>query len=207
MALKQIRKVSGFTLIELLVVLILTSILVSGIYTFLIKQRRTVSTQRLRADIESMAQISFFIIGRDIRRAGSNPLGWDTYEPGEAIAFEEATANRLIIRADLNGNGNVETNTDERVIYEFVDDPDDPDGVADQIRRQAGNQLVIQNVKTFDLCYYMVGNYWDCNPADPTVIRKIRLHLVAGTGKINPNKGIEDTKEITQIIRPRNFDL
>jgi prepilin-type N-terminal cleavage/methylation domain-containing protein len=201
----------GFTLIELLIVLVLTSLVVGGLYSFLGKQRGQTKIQRLRADVESAAQIAFFIIGRDIRRAGSNPKGWNSgyyeYEAGQAISFESPTQDRLIIRADLNGNGNVEAGTDELITYEYLDDPDDADTQKDHIRRQAGNQLVIDNVRAFDLCYWMVGGYWDCAPPDPATIRKVRLRLVAGTGRVNPGTGKEDTKEITMIVRPRNFDL
>ena len=71
---KKIER-SGFSLIELMLVVVLAGLLGSSIYGFLNKQRRSSTRQRLKANIESMTQISFFIIGRDIRRAGSNPQG------------------------------------------------------------------------------------------------------------------------------------
>lgn len=190
-----------------MVVLVLAGITLSALLTFVGRQRRHVLTERLKADLESMAQISFFIIGRDIRRAGSNPHGWGTFLAGEPITFEEATHNRIIIRADLNGDGIISSGTDERVIYEYVDDPDNPDGIPDQIRRQSGDNLVITNVKSFEICYWMMGEYWDCNPADPAIIRKVRLRIEVGTGRINAKTGLEDTKTIQSIIRPRNFDI
>jgi prepilin-type N-terminal cleavage/methylation domain-containing protein len=65
----------GFSLVELMIALVVSSVLVGSIVFIVNKTRRTGKVQRLRANIESLAQISFFIMGRDIRRAGSNPLG------------------------------------------------------------------------------------------------------------------------------------
>src|SRR5262245_25799120 len=76
------RPHSGFSLIELMVVLVISSVVIGGIYTFVGRQRKMSTFQRLRADTESIAQISYFIIGRDIRRAGSNPAGALGYEAG-----------------------------------------------------------------------------------------------------------------------------
>jgi len=194
----------GFSLTELLVVLIVASMAVAGIYSFVNKTRRSGTTQRMRANIESMTQISFFIIGRDIRRAGSNPTGIIGYGAGVPIPLSIADTNAIEIKADLNADG--DTNDDEETVkYEFIDDPDNPDGTPDQIRRQAGNQLVIENVKAFDLRYVMASGNVESPASDPALVRRVRLHLVAGTGRIDPNTGREDTKEVQTDIMLRNF--
>ena len=205
----NIKHHRGFTLVELMVTLVMSSLVIGGLYQFLIKQRRTVTNQRMKANVQSLSQIAFFVIGRDIRRAGSNPLGWGTYAAGEPIVFEEATQNRIVIRADLDGDGDVEDDTEEKVAYEYVDSTEDADTEPDHIRRQAGDQLVIENVRNFEFCYWLVGGYWDCNPdsTEIALIRKVRMKMEAGTGRINQDTGQEDTKELEMIIRPRNFDM
>lgn len=194
--------------------LLISSVLVMSLYGFLNKTRRAASTQRLRANIESLTQISFFMMGRDIRRAGSNPKGILGVSQGTAIPLGTATATTIRIYADLDGNGAIAPNSEEDITYEFIDDPLNPDGVPDQIRRQSGNELVIENVQAFDLCYQLAsgtGPYdpsdpsWDCNPADPALIRKVHMRLEAGTGRINQDTGTEDTKEIQMDILLRNF--
>jgi len=207
----------GFTLVEILVVLVLTGTVVGGIYTYLAKQRKQAISQRLRADIESMAQISFFIVGRDIRRAGSRPRGaFDPAAfPGRAIDY--AKPSRLVVLADLDGDG-VDNGGDERVTYEWVNNAGvshelSPNPPADRILRQAGNQLVIENVRNFDLCYQtskgdqLLEGVWNCSPADAelAMIRRVRMKLVAGTGRINPNTGKEDTKDVQMNIYLRNL--
>ncbi|MCB1197758.1 MAG: prepilin-type N-terminal cleavage/methylation domain-containing protein [Bdellovibrionota bacterium] len=195
----------GISLVELLVVLVVSSVLVTGIFNLLGRQRRLSKVQRLRADIESVAQITFFIIGRDIRRAGSNPAGALGYDVGAGIPLAQAEPQKLEILADLDGDGAVTSGTDEDITYEFVDDPDSPDGVKDQIRRQSGNQLVIENVKNFDLCYQLNSSAWDCNPSDTALIRKVRVRLEVGTGLNDPETNEEKTKEIEMNILLRNF--
>jgi hypothetical protein len=188
-----------------MVVVVVSSMVVLGIYSYISKTRKGGVTQRLRANIESLTQISFFIIGRDIRRAGSNPAGALGYGIGTPIPLAQATQDKVEILADLDGDGTITAGTDEQVTYEYIDDPGAPDGVKDQIRRQSGNQLVIENVKAFELCYQLASGGWDCNPASTALIRTVRMRMLAGTGRLDPTSGVEDTKEIQMNILLRNF--
>lgn len=200
------RRAVGFSLVELMVTLVITAVIIAGIYTFVSKTRKTSVVQRLRADTESIAQIAFFIIGRDIRRAGSNPAGAMGYSVGAAIPIGLASSDQIQIFADLNGNGMLDPNTDENISYQYLDDETKPDGIKDQIRRQAGNQLVIENVRAFDLKYKLVGtDVWLSSTPSPELIRVVRLYMKAGTGRTNPNTGVEDTKEIQMDFMLRNF--
>lgn len=198
-------------MIELMIVLVVSSVIVAGIYKFLNKERRVSTTQRLKADTESISQISFFIIGRDIRRAGSNPggvlgLGNGYTAPGAEIPLSVAQNDFIQILADLDGNGSIQTNSDENITYQWVDDASNPDGVKDQIRRQSGNQLVIENVRAFALSYQLSGNTtWIPSTASPASIRIVRMYMKVGTGRINPDSGVEDTKEIQMDYMLRNF--
>ncbi len=201
----------GFTIVEILVTLVMASLILGALFSFLIKQRRTVKFQRLKANVESVSQIAFFVMGRDIRRAGSNPKGWGAFVAGEPIALEQALSNRIVIRADLDGDGDVEDDSEEKVSYEFVDSPDDDDSVPDHIKRQAGDQLVIENVKNFRFDYFLSGSGWDPDgdlvSGQEPLVRIVKMTLLAGTGRVNPDTGQEDTKEIVMEIRPRNFDM
>lgn len=200
----------GFSIVELMVTLIMASVIIAGIYSFVSKTRKTAVVQRLRADTESIAQIAFFIIGRDIRRAGSNPAGAMGYSAGAEIPIGLASSDQIQIFADLNGNGSIDSGADseENITYQYVDDDTNPDGVKDRVRRQTpgGNGLVIENVRAFDLQYKLVGTTtWVSSTASPELIRVVRLHMIAGTGRTNPNTGSEDTKEIQMDFMLRNF--
>jgi len=205
------NSIRAFSLIELMIVLVVSSVIVAGIYKFLNKERRSSTTQRLKADTESISQIAFFIIGRDIRRAGSNPggilgLGNSYSSPGADIPISVAQNDNIQILADLNGDGSIQSNSDENITYQWVDDPNNPDGVKDQIRRQSGNQLVIENVRNFALSYQLSGNStWIQSTANPSAIRAVRMYIKVGTGRTNPDTGVEDTKEIQMDYMLRNF--
>jgi prepilin-type N-terminal cleavage/methylation domain-containing protein len=197
---------AAFSLIEMMITLIIASVIISGIYAFIAKTRKTSVIQRLRADTESITQIAFFIVGRDIRRAGSNPGGAMGYSAGAEIPIGIASNDQIQLFADLNGNGSVESGTEENITYQYVDNPDSSDGIKDQIRRQSGNQLVIENVRAFDLKYQLVGTTtWVSSTNSPSLIRLVRLYMKAGTGHTNPNTGLEDTKEVQMDFMLRNF--
>lgn len=198
----------GFSIVELMVTLIMASVIIAGIYSFVSKTRKTSMVQRLRADTESITQIAFFIIGRDIRRAGSNPAGAMGYSAGAEIPIGLASSDQIQIFADLNGDGAINPNSDENITYQYVDDPSNPDGIKDQVHRvqQAGSEVVIENVRAFDLKYNLVGTTtWVSSTPSPELIRLVRLHMIAGTGRTNPNTGSEDTKEIQMDFMLRNF--
>ena len=203
---KRRNQLLAFSLTELLTVVVISGLLVTALYGFLARQRKTATIQNLKATTESLAQLAFFIIGRDIRRAGSNPAGAMGYSAGAEIPIGIAQNDQIQIFADLNGNRSIDANTDENITYQFVDDPVSPDGVKDRIMRQSGNNLVIENIRTFDIKYQVLGSStWITSTAAPEMIRLVRLHMVAGTGKINPQTNLEDTKEIQMDYLLRNF--
>ncbi len=200
------RHLDGFSLTELMIALIVASFIIAGIYQLIGKQRKTSHDQRLKSDTESISQIAFFIIGRDIRRAGSNPAGAMSGSSGAEIPIALAANDQIQILADLNGNGSVESLTDENITYQWVDDPLNPDGIKDQIRRQSGNQLVIENVRNFALSYQLTANStWIASTANPAAIRVVRMYMQVGTGKIDSQTGVEATKEIQMDYMLRNF--
>jgi prepilin-type N-terminal cleavage/methylation domain-containing protein len=202
------KPLNAFSLIELMVVLVLASVVIGSIYKFVAKQRKVSTFQRLKADTESIAQISYFIIGRDIRRAGSNPAGAMGYTAGAEIPIKLAANDQIRILADLDGNGSINPVNDEDVTYQWADDSDPAKakGYPNQVRRQAGNQLVIENIRAFDLKYKLFGtSSWVTSTNQLEMIRMVRLRMVAGTGRINPDTGKEDTKEIQMDFMLRNF--
>jgi type II secretory pathway component PulJ len=200
------RRELAFSLVEMMVTLVMAAVIIAGIYSFLSKTRKTSVVQRMRADTESIAQIAFFIIGRDIRRAGSNPGGAMGYSAGAEIPIGLGQSDQIQILADLNGDGTISANSEENITYQYVDDNTHPDGIRDQVRRQSANDLLITNVRAFDLQYKLVGyTYWMPSVADPALIRLVRLHMIAGTGRTNPNTGTEDTKEIQMDFMLRNY--
>ena len=100
---RKYLKNKGFSLAELLVVMLITGFMLSGLISFFVRQQRVLKGQRLVADMQSLGFIGFFIIGRDIRSAGSNPTGMPTMN-----VFPVATDHEIRMVSDLNGDGVLE---------------------------------------------------------------------------------------------------
>jgi prepilin-type N-terminal cleavage/methylation domain-containing protein len=67
---KYFRKNGGFTLIELLIVLVLSSILMAGLYRTFIGQQKTYTVQDQVADMQQNVRVAIDKMTREIRMAG-----------------------------------------------------------------------------------------------------------------------------------------
>ena len=199
-------------MVEIMIVLLLISIIGAGMFFVFNRSSRLLRTQSMVADIQTVGSIAFFLIGRDIRRAGSNPAGALGYDVGAPIPFGTAISDQIRIYADLNGDGDV-TDDEEDITYEYIDNDPDIDG-NDTIRRTSGgNETFITNVYDFDLSYIMSNNVI-CNtnntPPDcvnPTIadIRMVVLRFEVGGDQRDPGTNQIITKTFETTIALRNY--
>ena len=201
---RQKRSNHGVSLIEILVVLVLVSIIMGGMFYIFNRSTRQLRSQSMVADIQSVGSIAFFLIGRDIRRAGSNPEGALGYNVGAPIPFGIAEPQRIEILADLNGDGDV-SDDDEDVIYDYIDNDPNIDG-NDTIRRTAGTNITyISNVYNFHLGYIISSGYETDTPTPLSDIRLIRLTFEVGTDQRDPVTGKIITKTFETTVGLRNY--
>jgi len=202
------RYLAAFTFTEILIALVLGAILSIGAYNFFKKQERKYITEKLTGDVESLSRVAFFLIGRDIRRAGSNPsqavpasISGDAAAP---IPFPVAQPDSIQIQADLNADGDV-LDLDEDITYVYIDS--DGDGENDQIRRDpsAGDLIVIENVEEFTLSYIMASGGEVDYPNPTSLIKKIRIVMTVEAGRNNPETGEPITQTFETIVKLRNF--
>lgn len=195
----------GFSFIELLVVLVTTSIVVVGLVGFFTRQQKMLVGQRLVADVQSMGTIGFFLIGRDIRRAGSNPNGALTLNPGTPIPFGVAETNRIQILTDLNGDQDVD-DEDEDITYEFVDS--DGDTILDRVVRNdtTGNDVFIDNVAEFSLSYIVANGTETTTPSPISLVRKVRVVLGVESARNDPTTNQRVVETYEQLVTLRNFN-
>ena len=202
------RNFSGFSLTELIVAMLLGSILTVAAYNYFKKQQRKFVVEKLSGDVDSMGRIAFFLIGRDIRRAGSNPsqavpraLSGQAAAP---IPLPIAEPERIEIKADLNGDNNT-TGTDEDITYQWEDS--NADGVKDRIRRDpaAGDLILIENVNYFHLSYIMASGAEVDYPNPTSLIKRVRIVMTVNAGRKNPETGQPITQTYTTVENLRNF--
>lgn len=209
----KLKNQAGISMVEIMVVLVLISIITAGMFFLFNRAGRQLRTQSMVADIQTVGSIAFFLIGRDIRRAGSNPAGALGYDVGAPIPFGVADATHLQILADLNGDGDI-TDDEEDITYEYIDNDPDIDG-NDTIRRTSGsNETFITNVYDFELSYIMSNNVTcnsnnvppDCVNATPTSdIRMVILKFEVGGEQRDPNTNRIITRSFETTIGLRNY--
>lgn len=200
-------------MVEVLIVLLLISIIGGGMFFIFNRSTRQLRTQSMVADIQTVGSIAFFLIGRDIRRAGSNPAGALGYDVGAPIPFGMADSTHIQIFADLNGDGDV-TDEEEDITYEYIDNEADIAG-NDTIRRTSGaNETFITNVYDFELSY-ILSNGVICNSSylppdcsDPTPysdIRMITIKFEVGGDQRDPGTNRIITRTFETTVGLRNY--
>jgi prepilin-type N-terminal cleavage/methylation domain-containing protein len=206
----QVGHRQGFSLVEIMVVLVVTGIMVAGMVNFFGRQQRMLVGQKMVADVQSLGTIGFFLIGRDIRRAGSNPEGPFGATSPVPIPFQSASIDDIEILADLNGDQ--DTNDAGEYIHYYYTDTDS-DGVKDTIKRDDTNDLTsngnitIQNVSQFQLLYYLTDNTTTTAPTVPySNITRIDVTVGVTSNRANPATGQLITRTFTLPARLENFN-
>ena len=190
----------GFTLIEMVVALGLSLVTVSAVYSLYISELRAQNVREDRLEMQQQARVVVDVVSRELLMAGYDPRGVNsdvdltndfqgiTYDPG-----------RLIIKADLNGNGRI---VDANESITFVYDPR-----THTLRRNTGggNQPFGENIESFLVEYFDQGG-------NPTVhsasIQQVKVTVTARTERPDPTyllNGGYRTIALTSRLTPRNL--
>lgn len=135
----------GFTLVELLVAMVISSIVMAAIYATYSAQLRSHVTQQKVVEMHQNARAAMFILEREIRLAGYDPLGGDVPQITTA-QIDEITFTMDITGGEADGldndddgitdePGETDGDTDddfEKIRYFLSNDAND-DGIADSL--------------------------------------------------------------------------
>lgn len=190
----------GFTLIEMVVALGLSLVTVSAVYTLYVSELRAQLVREDMLEMQQQARVVMDVVSREILMAGYDPRGAnndvDLSNDFLGITFDPG---RLMIKADLNGNGLL-TDANESIIFVF-------DVGTHTLRRNTGggNQPFGENIESFVVEYFDQGG----NPAvDSTSIRQVKITVTARTEdpdlKYVPNGGYR-TVTLQSRLTPRNL--
>lgn len=179
------------TLVELLIALALMGLVVGGLTTIFVTQRKATAVQGQVTAMTQQAQAALELITRELRTAGTNPTG-ATFTP---VTY---SPTQLEIRTDLNGNGTT-NDPDEQVIYAY-------DATRRRITRDTGSgaQPVVENIQAFTFTYLdSAGNPTTVSSA----IRQLQITITARTAAPDPqytaNHGYR-TATLRSLIALRN---
>jgi type IV pilus assembly protein PilW len=190
----------GFTLIEMVVALGLSLVTVSAVYTLYVSELRAQLVREDMLEMQQQARVVMDVVSREILMAGYDPRGAnndvDLSNDFLGITFDPG---RLMIKADLNGNGLL-TDANESIIFVF-------DVGTHTLRRNTGggNQPFGENIESFVVEYFDQEG----NPAvDSTSIRQVKITVTARTEdpdlKYVPNGGYR-TVTLQSRLTPRNL--
>ena len=105
------RSERGFTLAEVLVALAFASVLGALVWSFARAAFVGAAAQQARSEAQDTAHLALSVITRDLRQAGFAP------STGTIVALERAEATRVLVHADLDGDGDFD-GSGESVSYQ-----------------------------------------------------------------------------------------
>lgn len=189
----KMRQDKGFTLLELLVSMAIVGIVMAGIYSVYHAQQKSYLAQEQVAAMQQNLRAAMYLMEREIRMAGYDPLG----SAGAGILSANTNSIRITLDihdgVDNDADGNIDeddelgnadgdtTDKDEDITYLRLDP--DGDGVFDLFRRcalAANDQLVAENIDALDFIYLDENSNVAANLNE---IRSVQVTIVARTGR------------------------
>lgn len=170
---------SGFTLVELLVTVVVSGVVMAGIYTTFAAQQNSYIVQSEVAALQQNLRAAMYNLKREIRMAGYNPAG--TADAG-ILSAGSATIQVSMDLTDDSGTGDPDGDVgdlDETVTYSLSDT--DGDGLNDLVRQTGGTPVMAaEHIDALDFVY-LDGN--GAMTGVPDNIRSVQITVVARTGK------------------------
>jgi len=110
---------TGFSLVELLMALAVSSIVLAAIYSVFTITNKNFTTQNVAANVQQNLRSAIGLMARDIRLAGLDPIGTDSF----GIEYASQTKIRFTLDSIDSGsgefNGIVDETNFEEVTYDF----------------------------------------------------------------------------------------
>lgn len=177
----------GFSLTEILVALLLASLLSTGIYKVYISQNKSYVVQERVAEMHQNLRAAMFMMTKEIRLAGYNPLGV------AGVGIQIASANQFQFTMDITGGEGDGSDNDLDGLIDEEDgesDGDDDDSNEDVTFQLNGSNLVrngnvlAEHVDALDFVYLAADGTPAANLAD---IRTVQITLVASADFKDPD--------------------
>ena len=172
----------GFTFTEILLAMIISSMVMGGIYSTFYSQQNSYVTQDQRCVMQQNLRAAMYFMEREIRMAGFDPTG------GAGAGIQPVSQSSIRITTDLNNNGNT-TDADEDIIYVLYDADGDLDNdLGRNDVNGAGVELLAENIDAVNFVYLDEDGISNTNPSE---IRSVQITLVARADR--PDRGYQNT--------------
>jgi type IV pilus assembly protein PilW len=195
MEIKKMRKTlkfnNGFTLVELMIAMVVSAIVVSGIFALFRNQVAIHNTERAMVSMQQNLRAAVSFMERDIRLAGSDPTGTS------GAAFLSADETQLTFQTDTNEDGVI--GAGETVTYTLN---------GGDLER--GGDTVAKNIDALNFDYFdSAGNNISDKSVTPWVvtvnqIARVQVSIVARSGNAIPGLFIRQLD--SQVFRNQSGD-
>lgn len=143
--LDKLKKNNGFTLIEILIALCIGSIVMVAIYSMYITQSKHSVVQDQVSDMQQNLRAAVYMMEKEIRMAGLDPLVMDTF------GITAAATNSITFSADFDSDGILDPG--ETITYSI------PLGTIDLCRNDGGGDIILaQNIEALGFAYAFDDN-------------------------------------------------
>jgi type IV pilus assembly protein PilW len=181
---------NGFSLIELMAGILISAVLMAGIYSVFFSQQEAYSAQEQIAEMNQNVRAAHDLMIREVRLAGYK-TSTSTFS---GIAM--ATTDSLRILADLDQNGDT-AGVDEDITYTY-------NAGSKQICRNGVGLPVADNITSLSFLYTLKNGTVTSAPATLADIRKITISITARTTRPDRNGGYRSIT-LSSDVTPRNL--
>lgn len=186
---------AGMSLVEMLITMTILAVVCVVVTTIFINSSRLQSRTARRAEVQMSSRQGLSLLTTELRQAGADPFD----PPIGLVGLVTANATQIRIRADLNGDGALQTTEpSEDVTYSY-------DGTAKTITRNpgAGAAVLVPNVTGLTFTYYNAAG----TALTPLPLSAANAALVRTVG-VSITSQDRDSKSITLTTRIalRNMD-
>jgi type IV pilus assembly protein PilW len=184
-------KKNGFTLIELLAGILMSAIILAGLYSVLFSQQKAFSAQEQVVEMNQNIRAALDLMTREIRLAGYK-TSTSTFD-----GIVTATSDSIRILADLNQDGDT-GDDNEDITYTY-------NAIGMQICRNMISLPVADNITTLSLQYTLNDGTVTPAPTNLADIRKVTISITARTTHPDQGTGMYRSITLTSDITPRNL--
>ncbi len=200
-----LRVSRGFTLVEVLIAMAVGALLLAGLFSVYVNQKKVYTLREQIAEMQQNARAGMALLGREIRMAGYDPQ--KTAGAGIVIARQDC----LRFTMDLDESGAIDDPAHEDITYRVDADRELGRYTGANNCDQDGQPLV-EHIQSLRFCYFLEGNLSTCTPTPTSAqrdqIRMIEVTLTAQTSAPDPaypeHNGYRQYA-LRSLITPRNL--
>ncbi|MCC6348450.1 MAG: prepilin-type N-terminal cleavage/methylation domain-containing protein [Candidatus Eisenbacteria bacterium] len=166
----RLESARGMTLVELLVTMSILGVVLMVVTGIMLSTSRVEGRTVRRAEVQASSRQALALMTTELRQAGADPSS----PPVGITAVVSADSHLVRVRADLNGDGTIQTaEPSEDVTYHFVDTT----GVVTR-DPGAGPATVLANVRDLQFAYFDAAG----QPITPLPLSPANAARVAAIG-------------------------